>query len=203
MDLKIEGIDQSLMKTALEEARLARLHVLEIMEKAINKPRQDISAYAPRIVTIRINPDKIGLLIGPGGKTIKKIIEETQAEINIQDDGTVAIASNKEERVRMAIEKVQGITAEVEVGKIYKGIVKNIVDFGAFVEVLPGKEGLVHISQLADYRVKKVEDILKLGDTVMVKVTEIDERGRINLSRKAALSELGSDSKEAASSPTN
>ena len=203
MDLKIEGIDQALMKKALEDARLARLHILEVMEKAISKPRENISEHAPRIVTIRINPEKIGLLIGPGGKMIKKIIEETQAEINIQDDGTVAIASSKEERVRMAIEKIEALTAEVEIGKIYKGVVKNIVDFGAFVEVLPGREGLVHISQLADYRVKKVEDVLKLGDTVMVKVMEIDERGRINLSRKAALSEQGSDSKETASSSTN
>lgn len=189
LDLKIEGIEDEVLKKALEEAKIARLKVLDIMEKVIDKPRTNISAYAPRIVTIKINPDKIGLLIGPGGKTIKKIIEETQTEINIEDDGSVSIASNKEERVNLAIDKIKALTAEVEIGKIYKGTVKNIVDFGAFVEVLPGKEGLVHISQLADFRVKKVDEVLKLGETVMVKVMEIDERGRINLSRKAALAE--------------
>lgn len=199
MDLKIEGISGALLKTALEEARVARLHILQLMEQAISQPREKVSVHAPRIVTIRINPDKIGLLIGPGGKTIKKIIEETQTEINIEDDGTVAIASCKSERVEMAIQKIQELTADVEVGRIYKGTVKNIVDFGAFVEVLPGKEGLVHISQLADYRVKKVDDVLKLGDSVMVKVTEIDDRGRINLSRKAALAELGTEAQPASS----
>lgn len=203
MDLKIEGIDQLVMKKALEEARVARLHVLDIMEKSLPKPREVISIHAPRIVNIRINPDKIGLLIGPGGKTIKKIIEETETEINIEDDGTVAISSTKAERVEAAIQKIQELTAEVEIGKIYKGTVKNVVEFGAFVEVLPGKEGLVHISQLADYRVKKVDDVLKLGDSVMVKVLEIDDRGRINLSRKAALAELGSEEKDEASSPSN
>ncbi|MBI1869952.1 MAG: polyribonucleotide nucleotidyltransferase [Chlamydiae bacterium] len=189
MDLKIEGLEEPILKQALEEARIARFHVLEMMAKAISQPRGSISEHAPRIVAIKINPEKIGLLIGPGGKTIKKIIEETQTEINIEDDGTVSIASSKSERVKLAIEKIEGLTADVEIGKIYKGRVKNILDFGAFVEVLPGKEGLVHISQLADHRVQKVEDILKVGDTVMVKVTEIDERGRINLSRKAALAE--------------
>ncbi len=194
MDLKIEGIDQSLFKTALEDARVARLHVLSVMQQALGTHRSDLSEFAPRIVTIHINPEKIGLVIGPGGKTIKKIIEETQTEINIQDDGSVAIASSRQDRVKAAIEKIQELTAEVEVGKIYKGTVKNIVEFGAFVEVMPGKEGLVHISQLADYRVKKVDEILKLGDEVMVKVTEIDDRGRVNLSRKAALAELGTES---------
>lgn len=200
LDLKIEGVDQAFMKTALDEAKIARLKILDTMEKALKEPRQEISELAPRIVTIKINPEKIGLLIGPGGKTIKKIIEETQTEINITDDGSVAIASNKADRVKLAIEKVQELTADVEIGRIYKGTVKNVVEFGAFVEVLPGKEGLVHISQLADYRVKKVDEILKLGDTVMVKVTEIDDRGRINLSRKAAMAELG-QTEETASSP--
>ncbi|MBI1883711.1 MAG: polyribonucleotide nucleotidyltransferase [Chlamydiae bacterium] len=192
MDLKIEGLEEPVLKKALEEARVARLHVLNMMEKAIAHPREKISEHAPRIVTIKINPEKIGLLIGPGGKTIKKIIEETQTEINIEDDGSVAIASPKSQRVDAAIQKIKELTAEVEVGKIYKGTVKNIMEFGAFVEVLPGKEGLVHISQLAEHRVKKVEDVLKTGDTVMVKVIEIDERGRINLSRKAVLAEAGS-----------
>ncbi len=191
MDIKIEGIDGKIMKDALAQAKIGRMHILGKMTEVMNTPRGAISTYAPQIVTIQIDTEKIGMVIGPGGKMIKQIVAESGAEINIDDDGKVSIAATKKEQSDKAIEMIQRITAEVEVGKIYKGIVKNCVDFGAFVEVLPGKEGLVHISKLAHRRVKTVDEICKVGDEMMVKVTEIDDRGRINLSRKAALEELG------------
>jgi len=191
MDIKIEGIDEKIMREALFQAKEGRLYILEKMVGVMSTPRMAISSFAPQIVTIQINPEKIGMVIGPGGKMIKQIVAESGAEVNIDDDGKVSISSNKKEASDKAIEMIQRITAEVEVGKIYKGTVKNVVDFGCFVEVLPGKEGLVHISKLAKHRVQTVGDICKVGDEMMVKVTEIDDRGRVNLSRKAAMEELG------------
>ncbi len=192
LDIKTEGINEKILKVALDQAREGRLHILGKMELTMSKPRADLSVYAPRIISLQIPVDKIGTVIGPGGKMIKKIVEETGVEINIEDSGIVRIACPPGGNAQKAVEIIQGLTAEVEVGRIYKGTVKNVVDFGAFVEILPGKEGLVHISKLADHHVKKVDEIAKVGDEMMVKVTEIDERGRINLSRKAAMEELGS-----------
>ncbi len=195
LDIKTQGITENIMRVALEQAREGRLHILSEMLKTINKPREALSAYAPRIITIRIPVDKIGTVIGPGGKMIKKIVEETGVQINIEDDGSVHIACPSQGNSDKAVEMIQRLTADVEVGKIYKGIVKNVVDFGAFVEILPGREGLVHISKLAEHHVKTVSEITKVGDEIMVKVTEIDDRGRINLSRKAALEDLATAKK--------
>lgn len=187
MDLKIEGIDLNIIKQSLEQAKKARLFVLDKMAQAIAKPREDISIYAPRIVTLKINPAKIKDVIGPGGKIIKKLIEEYNVTIDIEDDGKVIVASTDEEGTRHAIERIKSLTEEPEVGKIYLGKVKRIMNFGAFCEFLPGQEGLVHVSELASKFVKKVEDEVKIGDEVMVKVIEIDEQGRVNLSRKQAM----------------
>ncbi len=189
MDIKIGGITREIMREALYQAREARLYILKLMDSVISEPRPSISAYAPRIVTLKINKDRIRDVIGPGGKTIRSIIEETGVKIDVEDDGTVAIASTDEAQMQRAVEWVQRLTAEPEVGKIYKGKVKKIVDFGAFVEILPGTEGLVHISQLDRTRVKRVSDILKEGDEVPVKVLEIDRSGKIRLSRREALVE--------------
>ena len=155
------------------------------MQKAISASRPEVSRYAPRMHKMMIDPDKIGSVIGSGGKTIRSIIEETKASIDVKDDGTVIIGSPDAEATRKAIEIIEGLTKEVEIGTIYTGKVTRILDFGAMVEVLPGKEGLVHISELADYRVGKVEDVVKIGDEVTVKVINIDNMGRVNLSRRA------------------
>ncbi|KPJ86436.1 MAG: hypothetical protein AMS17_12490 [Spirochaetes bacterium DG_61] len=187
MDIKISGISKDLMLEALQHAREARIFILEKMADAINAPAQNISTYAPKIMTVRVPTDKIGLIIGPGGITIRSIIEKTGADVDIEDSGIVTLSSKEEEAVKNAADMIRALTEEVEVGKIYQGRVKRIVDFGAFIEILPGKEGLCHISQLEFRRVNKVTDILKVGDTVPVKVREIDSQGRINLSRKDAL----------------
>ncbi len=187
MDLKISGISLELINRALAQAQEGRLIILDKMDAVISKPKESISEFAPKIVTLRIDPSKIGELIGPGGKTIKKITAETGATIDIEDDGTVQIATNDTEASKKAVETVKRLTENVEVGKIYMGKVKRIMDFGVFCEVLPGKEGLVHISELADKYVKKVEDEVKLGDEFPVKVIEIDPQGRINLSKKQAM----------------
>jgi polyribonucleotide nucleotidyltransferase len=155
----------------------------------IATPRSDISKYAPRIETIKINPEKIGALIGPGGKNIKRLVEESGCEINIEDDGTVNIFSVSPEGMKIAKEAISGMTAEAEIGKIYRGKVVTIKDFGAFVEFLPGKDGLVHISELANFRVKQTEDIVKMGDEIWVKCLGVDEKGRVKLSRKAAMAD--------------
>ncbi len=189
MDIKTAGITSEIMANALREARNARFHVLDRMDAAIDKPRPSISAYAPRITIIQIDPEKIGAVIGPGGSVIRKITSESGAVIDIEDSGKVTIATTSEESAAKALKAVRDLTAEAEIGKIYHGTVKNILEFGAFVEILPGKEGLVHISKLADYRVGRVQDVLNIGDEVMVKVTDIDDRGRINLSRRDALSD--------------
>ena len=189
LDLKLRGIPHAVMTESIGLARTARIHVLAEMAKTLAEPRKEISKYAPRIETIKINPEKIGALIGPGGKNIKKLVEESGCEINIEDDGTVNIYSVSEEGMKIAREAITGMTAEAEIGKIYRGKVVTIKEFGAFVEFLPGKDGLVHISELANFRVKQTEDIVKMGDEIWVKCLGVDEKGRVRLSRRAAMAE--------------
>ena len=197
LDLKLPGIPQRIMAEAIRQARDARMRVLDAMAEAITAPRKELSQYAPRIETLKIHPDKIGLLIGPGGKTIKGIVAETGAEINIDDDGSVHIYSANRASLNRAKEIITGMTKEIEVGESYHGRVVSIKEFGAFVEVLPGKDGLVHISELADFRVKNVEDVVKIGDLVWVKCIGIDEKGRVKLSRKAAMRERNAEAETA------
>jgi polyribonucleotide nucleotidyltransferase len=187
MDIKINGIDRQILQDALKQAKEGRLFILSKMMEAIQKPREQLSQYAPKIMTMHINPDKIRDVIGAGGKIINKIIEETGVKIDIEQDGRVFIASTNQEMNEKARSIIEGIVKEVVVGEIYIGTVKRIEKFGAFVEILPGKDGLVHISQLSTERVAKVEDVIAIGDTITVKVTEIDQQGRVNLSRKAVL----------------
>jgi len=187
MDIKIDGLKKEIMGNALRQAREARIHILNEMKKALAQSRTEISQYAPRIVTMTVKPEKIREIIGPGGKMIKHITLTTGTQINIDDDGTVKIASAESEAMEKAIQMIKDILREVEVGEFYMGKVVKIMDFGAFVQVLPGSEGLVHISELCHERVKKVTDVLKEGDEVLVKVTDIDSNGKIRLSRKAAL----------------
>lgn len=194
MDIKISGVTREVMREALYQAREGRIGILKIMEQAIGEPRREVSGHAPRITTLKVRPEKIREIIGPGGKVIRGIVEATGVKIDVEDDGTVMIASSDEAASRKAIEMVQKIVAEAEVGKIYKGTVRKIMDFGAFVEILPGTDGLVHISQLAPERVRRVTDIVKEGDEVLVKVLEIDRQGKIKLSRKEALAETGKQS---------
>jgi polyribonucleotide nucleotidyltransferase len=175
------------MKEALAQAREARLYVLEKMRETISESRAELSPYAPRMYRIQIPAEKIGIVIGPGGRVIRSIIEETKCTIDVEDDGTVNVGSTSEEMANRAIEIIKGLTKDVEVGTIYTGKVTRLLNFGAFVEIMPGKEGLVHISELADYRVPSVEDVVQVGDEIMVMVTEIDAMGRINLSRRAVL----------------
>jgi polyribonucleotide nucleotidyltransferase len=189
LDLKLRGIPQNIMSEAVERASVSRKLVLLEMAKTLAASRPELSKYAPRIETIKINPEKIGALIGPGGKNIKKLVEESGCEINIEDDGTVNIYSVSEEGMKIARDAITGMTAEAETGKIYRGKVVTIKDFGAFVEFLPGKDGLVHISELANFRVKQTEDIVKMGDEIWVKCLGVDEKGRVRLSRKAAMAE--------------
>ncbi|MCS7091715.1 MAG: polyribonucleotide nucleotidyltransferase [Verrucomicrobiota bacterium] len=189
LDLKLRGLPLSVIGEAVERARVARLAILQEMNKVLAAPRPQLSKYAPRIVTLKIDPEKIGTLIGPGGKNIKKLVDESGCEIDIEDDGTVHIYSLSEEGMRIAREAIEALSAEAEVGKIYRGKVVTIKDFGAFVEFLPGKDGLVHISELANFRVKKTEDIVKIGDEIWVKVLGVDEKGRVRLSRRAAMNE--------------
>ena len=187
MDIKVGGITREILGKALSQAKNGRLHILEEMKKGIEKPRDCISSYAPRIVSLQINPEKIAEVIGPRGKVIKGIIEETGAKIEVEDSGKISIASTDNEATERAIEIIKSITQEAEIGAFYLGKVKKIVDFGAFVEIFPGTDGLVHISQLANERVKSVSDVLKEGDEVLVKVIDVDQQGKIRLSRKAAL----------------
>ena len=189
MDIKITGVNKQILTDALVQARDGRLHILGEMAKALAAPRTDVSKYAPKITTIRVPVSRIKDVIGPGGKVIKDIIARTTCTIDIQDDGTVYIASVSSESVDMAIKMIRALTQEAEVGKIYLGTVRRIMEFGAFVEIFPGTDGLVHISDLASGRVKKVEDVLKEGDEVMVKVVSVDRSGKIRLSRKEALAE--------------
>ena len=187
MDIKIQGISAEIMESALAQARDGRMHILSIMEQAIAQPRQDLSLYAPRMTSIKIPIDMIGALIGPGGKNIRSIVAESGAEINIEDDGTVVIAATTREASDSALRLIGRITAVPEVGDTYKATVKKVMDFGVFCEILPGKEGLVHVSQLDIKRIEKVADHFKVGDTFDVKLMEIDDKGRLNLSRKALL----------------
>ena len=187
MDIKIAGIDEEVLRTALKQAKVGRIHILNEMRKTISEPKPELSKYAPKIVTMNINPDKIRDVIGPGGKIITKIIDETGVKIDIEQTGEVFISGIDAEMIAKAQELINNIVAEAEVGETYTGKVTRIMNFGAFVEILPGKEGLLHISHIAHERVNKVEDVLNVGDEVTVKVTEIDEKGRVNLSRKALL----------------
>ena len=187
LDLKLKGIPHTLMAETIEKARVARMHILAEMVKTLAEPRKEISKYAPRIQTVKINPEKIGALIGPGGKNIKKLVEESGCEIDIEDDGTVNIFSVSAEGMKIALDAITGMTSEAEIGKVYRGKVVTIKEFGCFVEFLPGKDGLVHISELANFRVKKTEDIVKMGDDIWVKCLGVDEKGRVRLSRKAAM----------------
>ncbi|MBN2076656.1 MAG: polyribonucleotide nucleotidyltransferase [Dehalococcoidales bacterium] len=189
MDTKIKGLSAEIVEKTFQQAKEARLHILEVMSNTISESRTDLSAYAPRVYKISVPTEKIGSVIGPGGKTIRSIIEETKTTIDIDDTGTVLIGSNDEASARKAIEIIENMTKEVEVGTVYTGKVTRILNFGAMVEILPGKEGLVHISELADYRVNSVEDIVKVDDEIMVKVIEIDNLGRVNLSRRSVLEE--------------
>ncbi|MBG6244660.1 polyribonucleotide nucleotidyltransferase [Candidatus Symbiopectobacterium sp. 'North America'] len=198
MDIKIEGITREIMQVALNQAKGARLHILGVMEQAIGAPRGDISQFAPRIHTIKINVDKIKDVIGKGGSVIRALTEETGTTIEIEDDGTVKIAATDGEKARHAIRRIEEITAEIEVGRVYQGKVTRIVDFGAFVAIGGGKEGLVHISQIADKRVEKVTDYLQMGQEVPVKVLEVDRQGRVRLSIKEATAQ----SQDAATAPS-
>ena len=186
MDIKIAGVTTEILKKALSDAKEARLKILDIMLKTISEPKRDLSAYAPRITTLKINPEKIGELIGPGGKNIRKIVEETGATIDIEDDGRVIVASTDAKASEAAIARISAVTEEAQVGKIYQGRARKIMPFGVFCEILPGTDGLVHVSELAEGFVKRVEDHVKVGDVFPVKVISIDEQGKINLSRKQA-----------------
>jgi len=189
MDIKIEGINKEIMEVALNQANEGRLHILEKMNEAISEPRQELSEFAPRIISFKINPDKIRDVIGKGGATIRALCEETGATIDITDDGVVKVASADNSAAQEAKRRIEQLTAEVEVGMVYEGKVAKLMDFGAFVTILPGKDGLVHISQISNERVEKVSDKLKEGESVKVKVLEVDKQGRIRLSMKALLDE--------------
>jgi len=184
MDVKIAGITSEILKEVLLQGKEIRLQILNKIQKVLPKPKAQLSPFAPRILTLQINPEKIREVIGPGGKIINEITKETGVTIDIQPSGFIFITSEKEEAAEKALSWIKNITREVKVGEIFQGKVKRILDFGAFVEILPGQEGLVHISQLAPYRVERVEDVVKIGDNLQVKVISIDEQGRINLSSK-------------------
>ena len=187
MDIKIKGISLEIIREALEQARKGRLHILEIMNQTIEKPREELSSYAPRIITLKVNPEHIGLIIGPGGKTIREIIEKTDTSIDIDNEGIVTIAAVDPVNGRRAQEMIEDLVRQPEIGQIYKGKVKRITNYGAFIEILPGKEGLLHISQIENRRINKVEDVLKVGDEVQVKLMKIDDQGKLDLSRKVLL----------------
>jgi len=187
MDIKIAGLSKDLMATALEQAREGRLHILGEMAKALEQPRPEMSKYAPRIITIKVPVDKIRDVIGAGGKVIRGIIDKTGVSIDINDDGSVLIASNDSAASNMAIEMIKNLVQDVEVGKKYLGKVKKIMDFGAFVEIFPGTDGLVHISQICDRRINKVTDEIQEGDEIVVKVIDVDRNGKVKLSRKEAM----------------
>jgi polyribonucleotide nucleotidyltransferase len=187
MDIKVRGISEAIIRAGLKSALAARLTILDKMAEVLPEARTAMSDFAPRITTIKINPEKIREIIGKGGSMIRKIQEETGTEINVEDDGSVEIAAVSGENARKAIQWIESLTRDVEVGALYLGKVTRIMGFGAFVEILPGKEGLVRIGELADYHVPTVEDVVSVGDEVMVVVIEVDRQGRINLSRKAAM----------------
>ena len=190
VDLKIPGLTWELVEAAFAEARKARLRILDTIESIIPAPRTEMSEFAPRIETVKIDTEKIGELIGPGGKNIRRITEISGAQIDIEEDGTVLIFATNKESMEIAVREVNMISAEIEEGEIYHGTVTGVKEFGAFVEVLPGRDGLVHISELADFRVNSVDDICRVGDPMTVKCIGIDDRGRIKLSRKRAMAEM-------------
>ncbi len=194
MDIKIKGMKMQIMQEALEKARQARLKILDVMNRTLDKPRQELSKYAPRIISFKINPEYIGAIIGPGGKIIRDIVDKTGATIDISDDGTVKIASVDPRAGLMAKNIIEELAEAPEIGKVYKGKVKKITNFGAFVEILPGKEGLLHISEIEPFRINRVEDVLNVGDEVLVKLIRIDDSGKLNLSRKAAMYDSGKPS---------
>ncbi|QDT91825.1 polyribonucleotide nucleotidyltransferase [Gimesia algae] len=194
LDLKNDGINEEIIRATLEQAKKARLELLRTMLTAIRRPRAEISAYAPRLHQTKINPEKIGLLIGPGGKTIRAIQEETGASIDIQDDGTVTVSGGNVSIVEKAMAHIEALTEEIRVGRIYDGVVSSIKEFGAFIEIAPGKDGLCHISELSDGFVKSVSDICKMGDRLQVKVIAVDDQNRVKLSRKAVLAEQAGES---------
>lgn len=187
MDIKVKGIDQNVMSEALAQAHEARLSILDKMQAVISEPRSELSLYAPRITIIQVNPSKIGKIIGPGGKTIRHITEVTGVSIDVEDDGSVRIASADGSASSQAEQMIRELTEEPEVGKIYNGKVVRTTDFGAFVEILPGQDGLVHISQLAEHRVRTVEDVCRVGDEIMVMVIDVSPDGKVKLSRQAVL----------------
>jgi polyribonucleotide nucleotidyltransferase len=190
LDLKIDGISEQIIRATLTQAREARIEILRKMLTAISRPRSEISAYAPRLLRTKIDPDKIGALIGPGGKTIRGIQEATGAVIEVEDDGTVTVASSDMRGAKDAMSRVEALTASVQIGRIYEGRVTSVKDFGAFIEIVPGRDGLCHISELAEDYVKNVNDVCRVGDFLHVKVIAIDDQDRIKLSRKQALREM-------------
>ncbi|MDZ4198126.1 MAG: S1 RNA-binding domain-containing protein, partial [Kiritimatiellia bacterium] len=199
VDLKIRGLVWSQVETALEMARVARMRILDAIESVIAQPRAELSPYAPRITICHIPTDKIGALIGPGGKNIRRITDTYKVEIDIEDDGTVRVFSADAASMEAAVREVGLITAEAEPGKLYEGRVTGVKDFGAFVEILPGLDGLVHISELADFRVNSVADICKVGDVMWVKCLAVDDNGKVRLSRRAAMAEKDQAAGEAKS----
>ena len=203
LDLKINGLPADVMRESIAQSFDARMKILDAMAEAMPEARAEVKDNAPRIQTIQIDPEKIGLLIGPGGKNIRRMTEVSGANIEIDDDnsGKVYIYSNSKQSLEIAHNEIKMLTAEIEVGEIYRGTVKSVKDFGAFVEALPGKEGLVHISELADFRVRKTEDVAKLGDEIWVKCIGIDDKGRVKLSRKAAMAERETDNDNDDSEP--
>jgi polyribonucleotide nucleotidyltransferase len=193
MDIKIEGISAELMRQALAQARVGINYILDKMALTLEKPRPQISPYAPRIIFLKIDPEKIGFIIGPGGKTIRDIIDRSGARIDIEDDGTICIASTDTAQAEIAVDIIEKMLEVPEVGKVYHGIVKRITDFGAFVEILPGRDGLLHISEIEHRRIRKVADHLQLGDEVDVKLLKVDPQGKLDLSGKALLPKDDSD----------
>jgi polyribonucleotide nucleotidyltransferase len=191
MDIKISSVSTEILQKALEQAKRGRLHILSIMQKTIAQPENEISPLAPQVINARIDPDKIGLVIGPAGKNIKALSEKYDVQINIDEDGALTVYGKDQKSVFEARDEILGMVEEPEVGKIYNGTVKRIMDFGAFVEILPGREGLCHISRLSKNHVEKVSDVVKEGDSILVKLTEIDHLGRLNLAAVDALDENG------------
>jgi polyribonucleotide nucleotidyltransferase len=189
LDLKIDGIGEKIIRATLQQARAARIELLKTMLGAIRRPRAELSPYAPRLRHTKIDPEKIGLLIGPGGKTIRAIQEQTGTQIDIQEDGTVTVAAKDASAADEALARIEALTEEIKVGRIYNGVVSSIKDFGAFIEIAPGKDGLCHISELAEGFVKTVTDVVRQGDRLQVKVIAVDEQNRVKLSRKAVLIE--------------
>jgi polyribonucleotide nucleotidyltransferase len=187
MDIKIAGLSRDVLSQALEQAREARVFILDKMLATLAQPRPDLSKWAPRITQIKVKPDQIRLIIGPGGKTIKGIIDQTGVAIDVEDDGTVNVASSDSDAVKKALDIIKGLTTEPEVGAVYKGTVTRVADFGAFIEILPGTDGLLHVSEMAHHRVERVTDVMKEGDPVDVKVISVDRDGKIRLTRRELL----------------